>query len=276
MTTNTMLHRFVLAAIAALALITGGLYLPSVGAQATINTTTLAAAVTPTMKTITLTSGSTVASGQRIVIDREMMTVPSGYTAGNAVVPVIRGQGGSLSNSHAASAIVYTGPANYFTQAQQIGPCTASAQVASPYIVFPGGNIYDCVGGYWGLRGEEAVVVTCNTGPLATGSVDQSCFIVDRPYVIVKIQEIHQTAEAGGTVTLIPRRQQSTEAPASGDALATALAETATAQTLRTFTLTATSSLLLLSAGERLGLDFTDDVPGELANVLVTFTLVPR
>jgi hypothetical protein len=40
--------------------------------------------------------------------------------------------------------------------------------------------------------------------------------------------------------------------------------------------LTATQSLLILAAGDRLGIDFTDDVAGELAGTLVTFTLVPR
>jgi hypothetical protein len=33
---------------------------------------------------------------------------------------------------------------------------------------------------------------------------------------------------------------------------------------------------LQLAAGNRLGLDFTDDVAGELVGVIVTFTLWPR
>ena len=61
-------------------------------------------------------------------------------------------------------------------------------------------------------------------------------------------------------------------------ALATAInsvAGTTPAETVVTATLTTSEALLILETGNRLGLDFTDDVPGELLGVVVTFYLYP-
>lgn len=119
------------------------------------------------------------------------------------------------------------------------------------------------------------IQVTC-TASLFTDAIDKSCFIADRAYTITRIDEVHTVAEAGGTLTIMPRKQVGTEAPASGDALLSAAFNgLGTAETVQNGSLTATGADLILAAGNRIGLDFTDDTAGELSGVVVTFTLIP-
>lgn len=256
-------------------LLMGLLAVPAL-AQTSLNETTLSAAVTSSAQTIVLSSATGVADGYGIYIDREYMTVSASWTSGTTVPVIRRGQ----ATSHAAGVPVFIGPAHAFVTADPAGSCVAASQPYLPVINVLNGNIWDCsstVEKWVNLR--DITVVTCRTGPLATGSVDQSCFTANRPYLVYKITEVHTTAESAGTVTLIPRRQQSTEAPASGDSLVASAIDMvgagAVAQTVKTPALTATESLLMLATGDRLGLDFTDDTPGELAGVVVTFYLYP-
>lgn len=118
------------------------------------------------------------------------------------------------------------------------------------------------------------VKVTCTVLEVA-GMVDQSCFIADKIYTVAQITVIFTVSEGSGTLTLIPRKQEGVEAAASGQALATAMDMTGTAETLITATLTGTGADLILAVGDRLGLDFTDDTAGVLAGLVVTFTLNP-
>jgi hypothetical protein len=247
----------------------------SLSAQTALNETTTAAAMTASQTTIQVASATGAVAGGGIYLDREYMTIASNYTSGTTI-PVIRA---GRASSHAASVPVYIAPAAAFVNRDYDGSCVAAAESFLPRVNVTNGNIWDCnstVEKWVNLR--ELVPVTCQTGPLATGSVDQSCFTANRPYLVYRINYVAKTADAAGTVTLIPRRQQGTEAPASGDALATAIncvAGTTPAETVVTATLTATESLLILATGDRLGLDFTDDVPGELLGVVVTFYLYP-
>jgi hypothetical protein len=148
-----------------------------------------------------------------------------------------------------------------------------------PRVNVTNGNIWDCnsaVEKWVNLR--DLTVVTCRT-LLVADQIDQSCFTANRPYLVYRINEVHTTAESAGTLTLIPRRQQGTEAPASGDSLVASAIDMvgagAVAQTVKTPALSATEANLILFTGDRLGLDFTDDVAGELAGVTVTFYLYP-
>jgi hypothetical protein len=249
-------------------------------AQTSVSSTTLSAAVPNGNQLFVIVASATgIEVNDLLFVDREAMRVES---ISGTRINVLRGQEGTAGRNHGANAIVYHGPSAQFArdEVSSGAACTASAQPYSPTIVLPSGNIYSCVGSQWLRIGGDvgAVYVTCRT-LLAADSIDQSCFIADRDYVIVKITEVHTTAESAGTLTLIPRRQQGTEAAASGDALATAIdmvGAGAVAQTVKTATLTTTVADLLLDAGDRLGLDFTDDVAGELAGVTVTFTLIPR
>lgn len=244
-------------------------------AQTALSETTLSAAVTAQQNFVTVASATGAVAGGGLYVDREYMTIAQSYVSGTRI-PVVRA---GAAVSHAASMPVYIAPAVAFVNRDYDGSCVAAEQDYLPKVNVSNGNIWDCnsvVEKWVNLR--ELIPVVCQTGPLATGSVDQSCFTANRPYLVYRINYVAKTAEAAGTVTLIPRRQQGTEAPASGDALATAIncvAGTTAAETVVTATLTATESLLILETGNRLGLDFTDDVPGELLGVVVTFYLYP-
>ena len=101
---------------------------------------------------------------------------------------------------------------------------------------------------------------------------DKHFFIAPFDLTIKQIQEVHSTAGSdAGAVTLQVERLQGTEAPGgNGDALlATAFNAKATANTVQAGTLTGTSALLSLSAGDRLGLNYTGTLTA-LAGVVVT------
>lgn len=244
-------------------------------AQTALSETTLSAAVTSSQSFVVVASATGAAAGGGLYVDREYMTISDTYVSGTRIPVLRRGQ----AVAHAASVPVYLAPAAAFISQARDGACVAANEAYLPQVNIVTGAIYDCsstVEKWVDLR--DLVPVVCQTGPLATGSVDQSCFTANRPYLVYRINYVAKVAEAAGTVTLIPRRQQGTEAPASGDALATAIncvAGTTAAETVVTATLTATESLLILATGDRLGLDFTDDVPGELLGVVVTFYLYP-
>lgn len=254
----------------------GVLFLPvSVSAQTALNETTLSSAVTSSQQTIQIASATGIADGYGIYIDREYMTVAASWTSGTTI-PVIRRAGAT---SHAASTPVFIGPPSAFITADRSGSCVAANESYLPQINVSNGNIWDCsstVEKWVNLR--DLVVVTCRA-LLVADQIDQSCFQATRPYLVYKIAEVHTTAESAGTLTLIPRRQQSTEAPASGDSLVASAIDMvgagAVAQTVKTPALTATEANLILATGDRLGLDYTDDTAGELAGVVVTFYLYP-
>lgn len=248
-------------------------------AQTTVDSTTLAAAVTATANQVSVTSATNVAVGNILFVDREAMRVSA---LSGTVATVTRGFNGTAARAHAALATLYTGPPVEFYASEVVvgSTCTATAEQYTPRIVLPTGNVYKCSNSTWEQIGAEvnAIYVTCRA-LLVADQIDQSCFTADRDFVVAGITEVHTTAESAGTLTLIVRRQEGTEASASGDALITALdmvGAGAVAQTVKTATLTATSSLLILDAGDRIGLDFTDDVAGELAGVVVTVKLIPR
>jgi hypothetical protein len=249
-------------------------------AQTTLTSTTLAAALPAGATQLTVASATGIEVNDYIaILGRNLATEVVQVRALNGVfLTVTRNArlGGTI--AHASGSTVYHAPqAQYFTGADPKGTCTRASQTYLPHINLETGVLSQCsTAGVWYALHEQ-FDVHCYTGPLATHSVDQSCWTVDGNYVITKITYVSKVVESAGTLTVIPRRQQGTEAPASGDALATAISGVSTvAETVTDFTLTATGSLLLLSEDERLGLDFTDDVAGELLGVLVTFTIAPR
>lgn len=246
-------------------------------AQTALNSTTLSTAITTTSQdTIVLAATTNVSVGDILFVNREAMKVFS-------VTPtkVSRGHQ-SRATTHLAGEVVYTGAPERFKETVPTGgSCTRATERFLPRIVLPAGDVYDCYtsANVWiHLNSPAAIVRECRM-LLIADMVDQSCFVADRPYAIVKILEVHKVAEAGGTLTMIPKKQTGTQAPASGTALATAIDGVTTgnaAETVKTATLTTTTSALLLAAGDRVGIDFTDDSAGELAGVTFTFVMVPR
>jgi hypothetical protein len=274
-TNHTMRMKTFTRALAAALLLLAALVAP-VSAQTALNETTLSAAVTDAGAGVIYVASATGFSAGRVVyVDREAMTVIS---VNSTAIRVVRGALNTAASTHGSGVLVYVGPAVAFVSKDLYGSCTPTAQRYTPSINPGTGGIFSCptsVSKWVNLR--DRVAVTCRA-LLIADMIDQSCFIADRQYLVTKITYIHTTPESAGTLTVIPRRQQSTEAAASGDALATAINAVAAgtaAQTLVTATLTTTSTLLILEAGDRLGLDFTDDTAGELAGVTVTFYLIP-
>lgn len=249
-------------------------------AQTSLTSTTLAAAVSASDTTFNVTSNSGIEVGDYIAVvnKNRAVEIATVRSINGTFIGVSRASRLSK-NAYATGSTIYHAPKAQFYDSNPLGTCTRSAESFLPHINQQDGIISDChAAGVW-YRLNEQIDVPCYTGALATGSVDQSCWTVNGNYVITKITYVAKVAESAGTLTVIPRRQQGTEAPASGDALATAINAVAAgtaAETVTDFTLTATSALLLLSEDERLGIDFTDDVAGELLGVVVTFTLAPR
>ena len=119
------------------------------------------------------------------------------------------------------------------------------------------------------------IQVTCKA-LLVADMIDQACFIADRVYTVLRIDEVHVVKESSGTLTIMPRKAEGTEAASSGQALLSAAFDaTATVETVLNGSLTSTGADLILAAGDRLVLDFVTDVAGELSGVVVTFTLDP-
>lgn len=119
---------------------------PALSAQQTINTTTLAGAVTSTSQTFTLASGTNVVANYVAYVDREMVLVRS---ITGAVATVTRGYNGTLADRHASGALIYTGPPSYFYNSDANGPCTLSSTVATPRINVTSGNIFTCSDSLW-------------------------------------------------------------------------------------------------------------------------------
>ncbi len=115
-------------------------------AQATINQTTLSAAVSASTNTIVLASAATVVAGQLVYIDREALLIQA---VSSTTLTVQRGVNGTLAARHASGAAVFTGPQNYFYGNDVTGPCTATTEVALPHINVASGNIFDCKESFW-------------------------------------------------------------------------------------------------------------------------------
>jgi hypothetical protein len=245
-------------------------------AQTTTTSTTLSAAVNGTASLITVASATSFVEGSTYAfVDDELMEVSA--VSGTSIT-VMRGANGTRVMPHLTGSTVYVGPFNVYRASDPSGSCTSTNETYLPQINPATGGVWDCSAKanlWWNVR--KALNVTCRT-LLVADSVDQACFVADRPYAVVKVTEIHTTPESAGTLTIIPKKATGTQAIASGTALTAAAIDmvTATAQTLITPTLSATPAALQLAAGNRLGLDFTDDVAGELVGVIVTFTLWPR
>jgi hypothetical protein len=78
--------------------------------------TTLASAAAIDARQLVLTSGASVAIGDTIRVDGELFQVAKGYVAAATIVPVLRGQGGTVATAHSILARVVGGTAADFNQ----------------------------------------------------------------------------------------------------------------------------------------------------------------
>jgi hypothetical protein len=98
------------------------------------------------------------------------------------------------------------------------------------------------------------------TGQTTEAATDRVFFIAPVACQVVSIREVHSVA-AGGASTLQVTKDTSTDAPGAGTDLLTAGFDlNATANTVQTGSLTATTADLQLAAGNRLAIDFANTI----------------
>ncbi len=86
--------------------------------------TTLASACAIDAKQIVVTSAATIAIGDQVRIDGEIFQVTKGYVVGATIVPVLRGQNGTIAQAHSILARVVHGTPYEFNQSN--GPQTVT------------------------------------------------------------------------------------------------------------------------------------------------------
>lgn len=113
--------------------------------------------------------------------------------------------------------------------------------------------------------------------PLNGDNVDQCIFIAPYAMTISGIVEIHATAgNDAGAVTLALTKDTGTTAPGAGTSMMSGTFNLkATANTQQSATLTSTTSVLTLAAGDRIGANFTGTIT-TLAGVVVTLYFSPH
>lgn len=166
--------------VSLVALLAVGAFAQQQGAQ-TLNTTTLAAAVTSASGTsIKLTSTSnvynTVSVQTTIWVDTEAMDIVTNASVSNGYVTVTRGSHGTKAELHASGRTVYVGRPNLFQGYDQAGACTVGSGYATklPWINLTDGKRFNCYsGGEWfleGLGSQSSAATTAATG-FCTGTL---------------------------------------------------------------------------------------------------------
>lgn len=128
-------------------------------AQVSLIPTTLSSAVTSTSTTtIAVTAATGLNSNSyAIAAGTSYLYIDGEYLAVNAVsgttLSVTRGYGGSRAMTHASGALVFVGPANFFSQSRPGvlpgGSCTAANAPALPRPDIASQSIFNCLGGVW-------------------------------------------------------------------------------------------------------------------------------
>lgn len=246
-------------------------------AQTTVDSTTLAAAITANQTTISVTSATNVAVGNTLFVDREAMQV---NTLSGTTATVTRGVAGTRARAHAALATLYTGLPVEF-EANEVVPgstCTATAELYLPRIVLGSGNVYQCTNSIWRAIGSTVGQIQASfvQGGTAADALDTVFFLADRDYVVTAISAVWSTAESTGAMDIMVEKTTGTTACGSGtDLLSAAIDATGTANTVSAGALSTTASAHLLAAGNRLCVDLSA-TPNEVVGMVVTATLVPR
>ena len=140
-------------------------------AQRLLDNTTLAANLSDTATTVTLTSNDAAAVGEFIVADREVMRITSVSTT-DETVTVQRGQGGTAAGAHdnAETAFVVAGGDLKTVDPSYGADCTRGTGQAAvlPWINTRNGNIWKCLpSGVW--NGTNTMLLTYNS--IQTGAL---------------------------------------------------------------------------------------------------------
>jgi hypothetical protein len=125
---------------------------------ATLNSTTLAAAVLVTDDRIKLTSGSTVAVGQMAYVAKEAMLFLALVSAADTTLWLVqRGYSGTPQLAHNSGATIKTGPQNYFGMFDPAGAADATKILALPLLNVLSGNAFDVNASAWRQVGTNGV-----------------------------------------------------------------------------------------------------------------------
>lgn len=126
-----------------------------------LTTTTLSSAVAVTDNSIVVASATGFAAGNFVLIDQEMLKVAQSYVSGTTI-PVLRGQDGSVTAAHKASANAVT-----FLASDESGP-TAPTVTQFPGVRARTLTSYSAAGAIsLPAPGSDAVAVINGTGALA-------------------------------------------------------------------------------------------------------------
>lgn len=132
-------------------------FVPVAEAQTAINTTTLSSAVNTVTTRVTVASISTVAVGDNLFVDAEVMRVVAVPTSGTTLT-VVRGFSGTAPTAHPSGRYVWTGTPNRFTTTGSLtsstgpagaGSCASTDIRFTPVIDIQTGRIYSCVNSLW-------------------------------------------------------------------------------------------------------------------------------
>lgn len=154
-------------------------------------TTTLFSAVAITDTSIVVTSASGFAANMSIRIDGEMMKVAQNYLTGTTI-PVLRGQDGTATAAHRASANVTVGLASDFANppAQVAAAVTNPVQPALPIFSYSAAGAISPVQGIHVINGTGALAMT-----LAVPTKDQDGQII---YIASNGKAAHTVTAASG------------------------------------------------------------------------------
>lgn len=138
------------------------------GAQTVMTATTLSAAVDATQQTITVASATTFATGAKVWIDQEQMTVIS---VSGTVITVRRGSEGTAARGHANAETVLVGTETatvvwFYGYDPNVGQsCTRGTGQArnSPWINTRTGVVWNCLGSTSLWNGTHTAPITYNS-----------------------------------------------------------------------------------------------------------------
>lgn len=164
--------------------------------------TTLSAACAVGDKQLVVASATGIATGYQIRVDGELFQVTKGYVSGATIVPVLRGQQGTLATAHAVTSRVVIGAAADWAQ-------TTPSQTTAPYQLAGRARVVRSYGAAGAIdlppAGADALALINGTDALAmtlaapTKDLDGSILIIAGTGVAA--HTVTMTGFSGGSLT---------------------------------------------------------------------------